>query len=140
MVVIIIIIRSHLGSSVRVVCEGRLLTNDVLGFTNRDVDCNMVLVCCFEDMRFIADELSAARNDTLARRSSGGAAPRLGPPMLLPARGEHVANVFMVRSLAWLCSGGCGSNRDVYTWDARSARQHCGIVPCFQHARHAGVG
>ena len=37
-VVIIIIVRSHLGSSVRVACEGRLLTNDVRGFTNRDVD------------------------------------------------------------------------------------------------------
>ena len=41
-VVIITIVRSHLGSSVRVACEGRLLTNDVRGFTNRDVDCNMV--------------------------------------------------------------------------------------------------
>ena len=37
-IVIIIIVRSHLGSSVRVACEGRLLTNDVRGFTNRDVD------------------------------------------------------------------------------------------------------
>ena len=37
-VVIITIVRSHLGSSVRVGCEGRLLTNDVRGFTNRDVD------------------------------------------------------------------------------------------------------
>ena len=37
-VVIITIVRSHLGSSVRVGCEGRLLPNDVRGFTNRDVD------------------------------------------------------------------------------------------------------
>ena len=29
---------SHLGSSVRVACEGRLLTNDVRGYTNRNVD------------------------------------------------------------------------------------------------------
>ena len=41
-VVIITIVRSHLGSSVRVGCEGRLLPNEVRGFTNRDVDCNMV--------------------------------------------------------------------------------------------------
>ena len=41
-VVIMIIVRSHLASSVRAACEGRLLTNDVCGFTNRDVDCNMV--------------------------------------------------------------------------------------------------
>ena len=37
-VVIITIVRSHLGSSVRVGCEGRLLPNDVRGFTNRDVE------------------------------------------------------------------------------------------------------
>ena len=37
-VVIIIIVRSHLGSSGRVACEGRLLTNDVRGSTNRNVD------------------------------------------------------------------------------------------------------
>ena len=37
-VVIITIVRSHLGSSVRVGCEGRLLPNEVRGFTNRDVD------------------------------------------------------------------------------------------------------
>jgi hypothetical protein len=37
-VVIIIIVRSHLASSVRVACEGRLLTNDVRGYTNRNVD------------------------------------------------------------------------------------------------------
>ena len=41
-IIMIIIVRRHLGSSVRVACEGRLLTNDVRGFTNRDVDCNMV--------------------------------------------------------------------------------------------------
>ena len=37
-VVIITIVRSHLGSSVRVGCEGRLLPNDVRGFTHRDVE------------------------------------------------------------------------------------------------------
>ena len=37
-VVIITMVRSHLGSSVRVGCEGRLLPNEVRGFTNRDVD------------------------------------------------------------------------------------------------------
>ena len=61
-----------------------------------------MLLCDLASGRVDPDELSAARNDTLARRSSGGAAPRLGLPMLLPARGEHVANVFLVRSLAWL--------------------------------------
>ena len=37
-VVIVIIVRSPLRSSVRVACEGRLLTNDVRGYTNRNVD------------------------------------------------------------------------------------------------------
>ena len=37
-VAIMIIVRSHLASSVRVACEGRLLTNDVRGYTNRNVD------------------------------------------------------------------------------------------------------
>ena len=37
-VVIMIIVRSHLASSVRAACEGRLLTNDVRGYTNRNVD------------------------------------------------------------------------------------------------------
>ena len=64
-----------------------------------------MLLCDLALGRVDPDELSAATNETLARRGSGGAAPGLGPPMLRPARGEHVANVFMVRSLAWLCSG-----------------------------------
>ena len=37
-VAIMIIVRSHLASSVRAACEGRLLTNDVRGYTNRNVD------------------------------------------------------------------------------------------------------
>ena len=69
-------------------------------FSNRQV-----LLCDLASGHVDPDELSAATNETLARRGSGGAAPRLGPPMLLPARGEHVANVFLVRSHAWLCSG-----------------------------------
>ena len=104
-VVIIIIVRSHLASSVRVACEGRLLTNDVV----LQGDCvqlhRQVLLCDLASGRVDPDELSAATNETLARRGSGGAAPCLGPPMLHPAREEHVANVFMVRYLAWLCSG-----------------------------------
>ena len=69
-------------------------------FSNRQV-----LLCDLASGHVDPDELSAATNETLARRGSGGAAPRLGPPMLHPAREEHVANVFMVRYLAWLCSG-----------------------------------
>ena len=64
-----------------------------------------VLLCDLASGRVDPDELSAATNETLARRGSGGAAPCLGPPMPHPARGEHAANVSMVRSLAWLCSG-----------------------------------
>ena len=69
-------------------------------FSNRQV-----LLCDLASGHVDPDELSAATNETLARRGSGGAAPCLGPPMLHPAREEHVANVFMVRYLAWLCSG-----------------------------------
>ena len=69
-------------------------------FSNRQV-----LLCDLASGHVDPDELSAATNEMLARRGSGGAAPCLGPPMLHPARGEHVANVFMVRYLAWLCSG-----------------------------------
>jgi hypothetical protein len=38
LIVVIIIVRTNLGSSFRVACEGRLLTNDVRGSTNRNVD------------------------------------------------------------------------------------------------------
>ena len=55
-----------------------------------------VLLCDLASGHVDPDELSAA---------TGGAAPCLGPPILHPAREEHVANVFMVRYLAWLCSG-----------------------------------
>ena len=64
-----------------------------------------VLLCDLAPGHLDPDELSAATNEKLARRGSGGAAPFLGAPILHPAREEHVANVFMVRYLAWLCSG-----------------------------------
>ena len=64
-----------------------------------------MLLCDLTSGHVDPDELSAATHETLARRGSGDAAPCLGPPILHPAREEHVANVFMVRYLAWLCSG-----------------------------------
>ena len=64
-----------------------------------------VLLCDLASGHVDPDELSAATNEMLARRGSGGAAPCLGFPILHPAREEHAANIFMVRYLAWLCSG-----------------------------------
>ena len=64
-----------------------------------------MLLCDLASGHVDPDELSAATNETLARRGSGGAAPCLGPSMLHPVCGEHVANVFVVRFHAWLCSG-----------------------------------
>ena len=64
-----------------------------------------MLLCDLTSGDVDPDELSAATHETLARRGSGDAAPCLGPPILHPAREEHVANAFMVRYLAWLCSG-----------------------------------
>ena len=78
-------------------------------YIRRDGDCvrlhRQVLLCDLASSRVDPDELLAATNETLARRGSGGAAPCLGPPMLYSARGEHFANVLMVRYLVWLCSG-----------------------------------
>ena len=55
-------------------------------------------------------------------------------------RGENVANLFMLPSLASLRLGGCDSYGDMHTLDVRSALQHSGIVPCLQHAHHAELG
>ena len=96
----VVVIIKHIHSGISRIIARLKCSASGQYYSNRQV-----LLCDLASGHVDPLELSAATNETLARRRSGGAARCVGPSMLHLAREEHVANVFMVRYLAWLCSG-----------------------------------